>query len=390
MRKTRLFTPGPTPLLPAAQHAMAAADLHHRTPEFRAIFNRVRLGLQEFMATRSDVVVLTASGSGAMEAAVSNLVNPGDVVAVISAGKFGERWVDLCRAFGANVRVLSAEYGKSVTPAELRQALIPEVRAVFMQSTESSTGVRHNVNAVAEILHGRDMLLVVDAITGLGTTALQVDGHIDVLIGGSQKALMCPPGLAFCSVSERAWQRMESCTQPRYYFDLRRERKAQAIGESAFTPAVPLFAALDAALAHVAELGGGSIAAGRDLLISNAERLAHMTRVAAVAGGLQLFAPDAPAAAMTAIQAPATVSATEIVKRVRSDFGAILSDGQGDMKGKMFRIAHLGYFDYLDGIGILAAIEQVLAALAPAQFRTGPMVEAAQKSWLGQPRAAGK
>ncbi|MGH9522842.1 MAG: pyridoxal-phosphate-dependent aminotransferase family protein, partial [Terriglobales bacterium] len=228
MRKVRLFTPGPTPLLPAAAHAMAAADLHHRTPEFRAIFQRVREGLQQFMGTRNEVLVLTASGTGAMEAAVSNLVNAGDPVAVISAGKFGERWVELCRAFGCDVRVLSAEYGKTLSRAELQRALGPDLRAVFMQATESSTGVRHDVDAVADALAGRDTLLVVDAITGLGTTDLAVDGKIDVLIGGSQKALMCPPGLAFCSVSERAWQRMDACSQPRYYFYLCRERKAQS------------------------------------------------------------------------------------------------------------------------------------------------------------------
>ena len=381
MRKTRLFTPGPTPLLPAAAQAMAAADLHHRTPEFRAIFQRVREGLQQFMGTRNEVLVLTASGTGAMEAAVSNLTNAGDPVAVISAGKFGERWVELCRAFGCEVRVLSAEYGKTVSRADLHRALAPDLRAVFMQATESSTGVRHDVNGVADILRGRDTLLVVDAITGLGTTALEVDGNIDVLIGGSQKALMCPPGLAFCSVSERAWQRMEQCKQPRYYFDLRRERKAQAKNESAFTPAVALFVAMDAALTFVAELGGGSISDGRDRLIANAEQLAAVTRAAGVAAGLELFAPDAPAAAMSSIHAPAGVSATDIVKRVKSDFGAILSDGQGEMKGKMFRIAHLGYFDFLDTVGILAALEQVLASLNPAKFRRGAMVEAAQSAF---------
>ena len=389
MRKTRLFTPGPTPLLPAAQQAMAAADLHHRTPEFRALLGRVRAGLKQFMNTGNEVLVLTSSGSGAMEAAVSNLVNAGEAVAVISAGKFGERWVELCRGFGCDVRVISAEYGKTIAAEQLRRELTPELRAVFLQATESSTGVRHDVAGVTELLKGRDTLLVLDAITGLGTTRLEVDGKIDVLIGGSQKALMCPPGLAFCSVSERAWTRMESCTQPRYYFDLRRERKAQEKNESAFTPAVPLFAALDAALACVGEMGGGSVAKGRDELIANAERLAAVTRAAVVAGGLDLFAPESPAAAMTAIQAPAGVSATEIVRRVKAVFGGILSDGQGEMKGRMFRIAHLGYFDYLDTLGILGALEQVLCAVAPEKFRTGAMVAAAQEAYAKKEMAAG-
>ncbi len=390
LRKTRLFTPGPTPLLPAAQQAMAAADLHHRTPEFRAMFLRVRDGLREFIGTKEDVVVLAASGTGAMEAAVANLVNPGDAVAVISAGKFGERWVEICRAFGCQLRVISADYGQTPTRGELVAALTPELRAVFMQATESSTGVRHDVGAVAQMLAGRDTLLVVDAITGLGTTALEVDGNIDVLIGGSQKALMCPPGLAFCSVSERAWARMGECKQSRYYFDLRRERKVQAKGESAFTPAVALVAAMDAALAYVGNMAGGDTAQGRAALVDNAERLAEITRAAVMAGGLELFAPQSPAAAMTAIKAPSGVSATDIVKRVKAEFGGIVSDGQGEMKGTMFRIAHIGYFDYLDTLGALGALEQVLSELAPQQFRLGAMLQAAQKAFSTKQIALGR
>ncbi len=381
LRKTRLFTPGPTPLLPAAQQAMAAADLHHRTPEFRAMFARVREGLREFIGTTDEVIILASSGTGAMEAAVANLVNAGDRVAVISAGKFGERWVEICRAFGCDVQVISAPYGQTPSSADLRAAITPDLRAVFMQATESSTGVRHDVHGVAEMLAGRDTLLVVDAITGLGTTALDVDGEIDVLIGGSQKALMCPPGLAFCSVSERAWARMMECKQPRYYFDLRRERKVQAKGESAFTPAVALVAAMDAALAYVAGLGEGNVGRGRQALVENAERLAQITRSAVIAAGLDLFAPESPAAAMTAIQAPEGVSATDLVKRVKAQFGGIVSDGQGEMKGTMFRIAHIGYFDYLDTLGVLGALEQVLVELAPRRFRLGTMVEAAQQAF---------
>ena len=381
LRKTRLFTPGPTPLLPAAQQAMAAADLHHRTPEFRAMFSRVREGLREFIETKNDVIVLASSGTGAMEAAVANLVNAGDPVAVISAGKFGERWVEICRAFGCDARVIYAPYGQTPALNGLRAALTPELRAVFMQATESSTGVRHDVQAVAKLLAQRDTLLVVDAITGLGTAALAVDGEIDVLIGGSQKALMCPPGLAFCSVSERAWARMAECKQPRYYFDLRRERKVQAKGESAFTPAVALVSAMDAALAYIATMGEGSISRGREALVENAERLAEVTRAAVTAAGLELFAPHSPAAAMTGIRAPTGISATEIVKGVKSKFGGIISDGQGEMKGTMFRIAHIGYFDYLDTLGVLGALEQVLVELAPEQFRLGAMVEAAQQAF---------
>jgi aspartate aminotransferase-like enzyme len=321
-----------------------------------------------------------------MEASVSNLVNAGDAVAVITAGKFGERWVEICRAFGCGVRLIAAEYGKTVSREALRQAITPELRAVFMQATESSTGVRHDVTAVAELIAGRDTLLVADAITGLGTTALEVDGKIDVLIGGSQKALMCPPGLSFCSVSARAWARMNECRQPRYYFDLRRERKMQAKGESAFTPAVALVAAMDAALEYVEKMGEGSIARGREALVENAEGLAAITRAAVMAGGLELFAPESPAAAMTGVRAPAGVSATEIVKRLKAEFGGIVSDGQGEMKGSMFRIAHLGYFDYLDTLGVLGALEQVLVELAPGQFELGGMLHAAQETYAKRNR----
>src|SRR5262249_55359967 len=195
IRKARLFTPGPTPLLPAAQFAMAAADLHHRTAEFRALYLRVRQQLQEFIGTNNQVVMLTASGSGAMEAALTNLTSPGDKVLVLSAGKFGERWTSIAKAYGCEVTTVSAPYGMTFDHAEVERHLTDDNRVVFMQATESSTGVRHDVGAIARLLRGRDTLLVVDAITGLGTTDLDVDQlGIDIIIGGSQKAVMLPPG----------------------------------------------------------------------------------------------------------------------------------------------------------------------------------------------------
>src|ERR1700691_2902397 len=227
IRKTRLFTPGPTPLLPAAQFAMAAADIHHRTAEFRAMFTRVLAQLKDFIGTRNDVLILASSGSGAMEASVSNLTSPGDRVLVLTAGKFGERWTGIAKAFNCEVDQVSMPYGQTFSLDEIRSKVTPEVRAVFVQATESCTGTRHDVRRIAEIVraNGNDTLLVVDAITGLGTTHLDVDGWgVDVIIGGSQKALMMPPGLAYCAVSERAWKRMETTTSPRYYFDLRKER----------------------------------------------------------------------------------------------------------------------------------------------------------------------
>ncbi|HET9086644.1 MAG TPA: aminotransferase class V-fold PLP-dependent enzyme, partial [Acidobacteriaceae bacterium] len=261
-RKTRLFTPGPTPLLPAAQFAMAAADVHHRTPEFRAMFQRVLGQLRTFVGTQNEVIVLTSSGTGAMEASVSNLTSPGDRVLVLTAGKFGERWSALAKAFGCQVDVVSAPYGETFSMEAVQAALHPDTRAVFMQATETSTGVRHCVPAVAELLRasGSEALLVADAITGLGTTHLDMDGWgVDVLIGGSQKAVMIPPGLAYLAVSERAWKRMETTKNPRYYFDLRKERKVAAKGESAYTPGVALIAGLGAALDYIAAQADGDL-----------------------------------------------------------------------------------------------------------------------------------
>ncbi len=382
LRKNRLFTPGPTPLLPAAQTAMAAFAMHHRTADFRALFSRVLADMKEFIGTQNDVLVLACSGTGVMEASVSNLTSPGDKVLVLTAGKFGERWRDLTKAFGCAVETISAAYGETFSLDEVRERLTSGVRAVYVQATESSTGARHDVEGIARLVRamGDDTLLVVDAITGLGTTHFDVDGWgIDVIIGGSQKALMIPPGLAYCAVSERAWKRMEATKSPRYYFDLRRERKAAAKGESAYTPATSLFAALAAALDYVRQMGGGNLAVGRETLVNNAEMAAEMTRAAAQALGLKLFAPSSPAAALTAIHSSAGIDSGAIVKEFRASFGAVVANGQGEMKGKLFRIAHLGYFDYLDTIGILAALEHVLSSVTGKPVAYGTAVRAAQE-----------
>ena len=382
LRKNRLFTPGPTPILPAAQTAMASFAMHHRTADFRALYTRVLADMKDFIGTRNDVLILASSGTGAMEGSVSNLTSPGDKVLVLTAGKFGERWRDLAKAFGCVVEVLSAPYGETLALDDIRQKLTPDVRAVYMQATESSTGARHDVKGIAKLVRaqGDETLLVVDAITGLGTTHFDVDGWgIDVIIGGSQKALMIPPGLAYCAVSERAWKRMETAKSPRYYFDFRKERKAAAKGESAYTPATSLFAALGAALDFVRQMGNGDLVAGREALVNNAELAAEMTRAAVQALGLKLFAAAAPAAALTAVQAPAGTDSSAIVKEFRESFAAVVANGQGEMKGKLFRIAHIGYYDYLDTIGILAALEHVLASVTGKPVEYGAAVRAAQE-----------
>jgi aspartate aminotransferase-like enzyme len=362
IRKTRLFTPGPTPLLPAAQFAMAAADIHHRTAEFKALYSKVLAQLKEFVGTKNDVLLMAASGTGAMEAAVSNLTSPGDRVLVLSAGKFGERWTSLAKAFGCEVDVVSAPYGETFDIEEVRRALKADTRAVYMQATETSTGIRHCVPAVADLIQstGSDVLLVVDGITGLGTTHLDVDGWgVDIIIGGSQKAVMIPPGLAYLGVSEKAFARMATTKNPRYYFDLLKERKNALKGDSSYTPSVALIAGLGAALDYIASQGGGDLAAGRAKLVENAETCAAMTRAAVAAMGLKLFAPAAPAAAVTAVLAPEGVDSGVVVKELKARFAAIITNGQGEMQGKLFRIAHLGYFDYMDTIALVGALELV-------------------------------
>ena len=380
IRKTRLYTPGPTPLLPAAQFAMAAADIHHRTPEFRALFLKVLAQLKVFVGTKNDVLLLSSSGTGAMEASVSNLTSPGDRVLVLSAGKFGERWVGLAKAFGCEPDVVTAPYGQTFDLEAIKAALKPQHKAVYLQATETSTAVRHDVEAIAKLVKGTDALLVVDAITGLGTTHFDVDAWgIDVLIGGSQKAVMIPPGLSYLSVSEKAWAAMEKSKNPRYYFDLRKERKNAAKGESAYTPAVALIAGLGAALDYIAGQAGGDLEKGRIALVDNAQVNAAATRAGLVALGFTLFAPTAPAAAATAVSVPEGMNSGDVVKALKTRFALVTANGQGEMQGKIFRVAHLGFFDYLDTVALLGAMEHIAKDTLGLPVVYGQAVAAAQE-----------
>ena len=385
LKKNRLFTPGPTPLLPSAQTAMASYGMHHRTADFRALFTRVLADLKDFIGTKNDVLVLTSSGTGFMEASISNLTSPGDKVLVLTAGKFGERWISIAKAFGCAVETVTVPYGETFSLDAIRAKLTPDIRCVYVQATESSTGARHDVEAIASLVRSSkdalpDALFIVDAITGLGTTHLDVDAWgIDVIIGGSQKALMIPPGLAYGAISDRAWQRMETTSSPRYYFDLRKERKAAAKAETSYTPATSLFAGLAAALDYVRQMGDGNLAAGRDALIANAELCAAMTRAGVQALGLKLFSASSPGAALTAVTAPEGADSNAICKRFRDQFGAVVANGQAEMKGQLFRIAHIGYYDYLDTVGVLAALEQVIADLTKKRVDFGSAVRAAQE-----------
>ncbi len=368
IKKQRLLTPGPTPLLPQALHAMMGSDMHHRTEDFRKVYKSVLNGLKETMQTQNDVIVLVGSGSAAMEAAIQNCFSVGEEVLVCTAGKFGERWTALTKGFGLKPTVIEQPYGGAVTPAQVAAAFEanPNFRAVFIQASETSTGAAHDIEGIAKVIRNYDALFVIDAITGLGTMPLKIDEWgLDIVIGGSQKAFMIPPGLAFLSISDRAWKRMETSNIARFYFDLRRERKNAVNGESAWTPAVSLLLAMDAALKYIRDLG-------MDNLIKNAQLLARATRAAATALGLELLSGNNPGGSVTAICAPPGMDSSLIVKDFRNRFGSIIANGQGSMKGQIFRIAHLGYFDFGDLFAMVAELEIILAANGyPVQFGTG-------------------
>lgn len=358
IKKLRLLTPGPTPLYPKALAAMMGSDIHHRTEDFKKLYASVLADLKEVMGTSNDVLPLVASGTGAMESSVSNLFSAGDKVIVCSAGKFGERWAEITKAYGLDVVVLSAEYGDVVTPERVAAALAenPTARGVFIQASETSTGASHDVKAMAEIIGKTGAIFVIDAITGLGTQPLDIDGWgLDVVIGGSQKAFMIPPGLAFITLSPKAWAFAETSKLPRYYFNLKKERKNAATGESTWTPAVSLLLALGESLKYIKSIG-------MDHLVTNAQMLAKATRAAVTELGLELFAPGSPAASVTAVRAPKGMDSGVIVKEFRNRFGMIITNGQGTMKGQIFRIAHLGYFDFADLFSMIAALELILEA----------------------------
>jgi aspartate aminotransferase-like enzyme len=377
--KQRLFTPGPTPLLMEAQaRTLTAANVHHRTEAFRKILAETLELLKYYYHTRNDVLIFAASGTGAMEGSVSNLLSPGERILVGTAGKFGERWLDLAKAYGVEAVKVESPYGQPVDIEAMKQKLEQDgpFRAVYIQATETSTAVMNDVQALGEAVKKYpETCLVVDAITGLGTTDLRPDEWgLDIVIGGSQKAVMIPPGLAFVSVSEKAWALIAKARLPRFYFDFAKERKNQVKGETAFTPATTLVISLHAALEYIQEIG-------RENLIANAAALAAITRQAATALGLKLFAQSSPANAVTAVCAPEGMDSGAIIKDLRNRFGAVVANGQGSMKGKLFRLAHLGYYDMADLFAIVAALEIVLLK-AGHKIELGAGVRATQEAYL--------
>ncbi len=377
--KERLFTPGPTPLLLEAQaRALAIGNIHHRTEAFRKIMTETLALLKYYYDTQNDVLIFASSGSGAMEGSVSNLLSPGERMLVGTAGKFGERWFGLAQAYGIEAVKVETPYGQPVNIDAMKQKLASDgpFRAVFIQATETSTAVMNDVRALAEAVKNYpETALVVDAITGLGTSDLRIDEWgLDIVIGGSQKAVMIPPGLAFASVSEKAWGLIAKAKLPRFYFDFAKERKNQAKGETAYTPATTLVIELHTALEYIKKLG-------RENLIANAALLAEASRAAAQALGLKLFAESSPANAATAVCSPAGLDSGAIVKELRTRFGAIIANGQGSMKGQIFRLAHLGYYDIADLFAVFAALEIVLLKLGQ-KVELGTGVRAVQDVYL--------
>ena len=348
--------------------------MHHRTEDFRKVYRACLADLKEAMGTSNDVVMFAASGTGAMDASVSNLFSKGDKVIVCVAGKFGERWADIVKAYGLDANVITVPYGQVVRPEQVEAALKaePKTKGVFVQASETSTGAAHDVESMGRAIAKTGAIFVVDAITGLGTMPLDIDGWgLDVVIGGSQKAFMVPPGLAFMSVSPKAWKLGETSNLPHFYFNLKKEKKSGDAGESSWTPATAMILALGEALLYVKQIGMTD-------LIKNAQMLAYATRAAACKLGLELFSAASPGSSVTAITAPAGLDSGVIVKEFRNRFGSIIANGQGTMKGQIFRIAHLGYFDFADLFAMIAGLEIILNANGhPVKYGTG--VAAAQE-----------
>ncbi|MFQ5668933.1 MAG: pyridoxal-phosphate-dependent aminotransferase family protein [Acidobacteriota bacterium] len=360
MLKKRLMTPGPTPVHPDASLALAGPSPHHRTPEFKAIVTRLRRNLQKVFRTRGEMVLLTSSGTGAMEAAVTNLTRPGDVVIVVDSGKFGRRWVELCQAFQRKPLTLTPPPEQPVQPGEVAKALDGSAAtALFFAACESSTGVQADTRALAAAARrvaGDDLLVVVDAITQVGAAPLETDAwDLDVVIGGSQKAFMIPPGLAFLALSPRAQQRLEETGGAGLYLDLARELEAQKKGSTAWTPSTALALALDTAVDCL-------LARGMETIWDETKRRALMTRRGVTAMGMDLFA-KAPAVSLTAVLAPGGLPSSQVVAGLEVRFGIRIAGGQGDLRDTIFRMAHLGYIDEVETLGTLGALGIVVNQL---------------------------
>ncbi len=373
MIKHYLLSPGPTPIPNEVALAMSETMIHHRTPEFNRVFDEARHGLKKLFGTQSDVLMLASSGTGAMEASVANLFSPGDKVLVINGGKFGERWLNISNAYGLNPIDLKVGWGEAVKVADVEQQLKahPDIRGVMVQASETSTTVFHPVKEIAKLTQNGPLFLV-DGVTAVGVVPLSMDEWgIDVLVTGSQKALMLPPGLGFIALSDRAWEKTKQAKLPRFYFDLNLERKNQQKGSGAFTPAVSLIFGVRASLRMLEREGLENVYARH-------ARLCKATRAAATALGLKLLAPDSPSPAATGIYLPHGIDADQVLEYLRDKMNITLAEGQDQLKGKVIRIAHIGYMGAFDVITAIAALEMALRKFG-VEIPFGRGVAAAQE-----------
>lgn len=377
MKRNLLLTPGPTQVPPQLCEALGRPIIHHRTPQFQTYLKEAVEGLKYVLKTKNDVYLLASSGTGAMEASVCSLLSPGDKVVVADTGKFGERWTELCKAYGADVQVLKAPWGKSVPPADIKKLLDADksIKAVFVTLCETSTGVTADIEGIGHVVKETPAVLVVDAVSGVGVTDLQTDNwFVDVVASASHKGLMLPPGVAFVAVSPKAEALMQKSTAPKYYFDLKKYKKAAAQTDTPFTPAIGIVIALVESLKMVRE-------AGIDQLLRKYERLAKGTRAAAQALGLSLLAdPSCISNAVTAMTLPAGVDGEKLAKIMRDTHGISVAGGQDQLKGKIIRIAHMGVIDEYDILTGISCLEKVLKELGYS-FTLGAGVAAAQKAF---------
>lgn len=358
MRKYRLMSPGPTPVPEKVLLRMADTIIHHRTPKFQAVLKDVNAKLKKVFRTENPVVMFASSGTGAMEASVVNFLSRGDKAIVVNGGKFGERFGSICRAYGAAPEIYDVKWGEAADPSRIEAMLKedPSVKAVYTTLCETSTGVVNDIKAIGDIVRNTDAILVVDAISGLAAEEFDPDKWgVDVIVSGSQKGLMLPPGLAFISVSPKAGKLIETSDMPKFYFSLKKALKSHAADDTPWTPAVSLISGLDSVLDIMIE-------EGMENVIERHTRLATATREAVKAMGLEIFAKK-PSNTVTSVKVPEGIDGKALVKKMRDEQGVTIAGGQGDMKGKIFRIAHLGYMDEYDTISALAALEIVLVQL---------------------------
>lgn len=356
MKKMLLLSPGPTPVPETVLKAMSVANIHHRTSVFEKVFEEAKEGLKKVFQVNSDVLILASSGTGAMEASVSNFLKKSDTALYVNGGKFGKRWGEILKAYGVESIEVSVEWGKAVTVEDIEKAAgNKKIDAIFLQASETSTGVKHPIKEVAEAVKNKypDALVVVDGITGVGVFDIKPEEwNIDILVSGSQKAFMLPPGLAFLWASEKAWGKAENSDLPHYYFDIKKEKKQQAKNQTAYTPALNLVLGLKESVNMILE-------EGLDNVFKRHSLLANATREAVQEMGLEVFS-EIPAEGVTAIKSPEGVDSSKLVKHLREEHGIVIAGGQEHLKGKIFRIAHMGYIFEQDILTGLSALERTL------------------------------